>query len=54
MGIISPYATGPGPVYFGSGYVNRKDFWTLGLIFGLIFLIALIVIGIPYLLAVQL
>lgn len=25
MGIISPYATGPGPVYFGSGYVNRKD-----------------------------
>jgi L-tartrate/succinate antiporter len=54
MGIISPYATGPGPVYFGSGYVNRKDFWTLGLIFGLIFLTALIVIGIPYLLAVQL
>ena len=30
MGIISPYATGPGPVYFGSAYVNRKDFWTLG------------------------
>jgi L-tartrate/succinate antiporter len=54
MGIISPYATGPGPVYFGSGYVNRKDFWTLGLIFGLIFLSALIVIGIPYLLAIQL
>jgi len=53
MGIISPYATGPGPVYFGSGYVNRKDFWKLGLIFGLIYLIALIVIGIPYLLAVK-
>lgn len=54
MGIISPYATGPGPVYFGSGYVNRKDFWILGFIFGLIFLVALIVIGIPYLLVVKL
>jgi L-tartrate/succinate antiporter len=53
MGIITPYATGPGPVYFGSGYVNRKDFWTLGLIFGLIFLAALIGIGTPYLLAAK-
>src|SRR5512137_558399 len=24
MGIITPYATGPSPVYFGSGYVSRK------------------------------
>lgn len=53
MGIISPYATGPGPVYFGSGYINRKDFWTLGLIFGLIFLVALLGIGTPYLLAIK-
>jgi L-tartrate/succinate antiporter len=52
MGVISPYATGPSPVYFGSGYVNRKDFWTLGLIFGLIFLAVLLAVGTPYLLAV--
>jgi L-tartrate/succinate antiporter len=52
MGVISPYATGPGPVYFGSAYVNRKDFWTLGLIFGLIFLAVLLAVGTPYLLAV--
>ncbi len=52
MGIISPYATGPGPVYFGSGYVNRKDFWTLGLIFGLIFLAVLLAVGTPYLLSI--
>ncbi len=53
MGVITPYATGPGPVYYGSGYINRKDFWTLGLIFGTIFLIALIGIGVPYLLAIK-
>jgi L-tartrate/succinate antiporter len=49
MGIITPYATGPSPVYFGSGYVSRKHFWTLGLVFGAIFLVALLVIGTPWL-----
>jgi L-tartrate/succinate antiporter len=49
MGIISPYATGPGPIYYGSGYVSRKDFWILGLIFGAIYLGVLLVIGVPYL-----
>ena len=49
MGIITPYATGPSPVYFGSGYVSRKHFWTLGLVFGAIFLVALLVIGVPWL-----
>jgi len=49
MGIISPYATGPGPIYYGSGYVSRKDFWRLGLIFGAIYLAAILLIGIPYL-----
>ena len=50
MGVITPYATGPAPVYFGSGYVRRKDFWVLGLVFGLIFLGTLLLIGVPYLL----
>jgi L-tartrate/succinate antiporter len=49
MGIITPYATGPSPVYFGSGYVSRKYFWILGLVFGAIFLVALLVIGAPWL-----
>jgi len=47
MGVLTPYATGPAPVYFGSGYIERRDFWKLGFIFGLIFLMALLVIGIP-------
>jgi L-tartrate/succinate antiporter len=49
MGILTPYATGPSPVYYGSGFVSRKHFWTLGAVFGAIFLIALLVIGLPWL-----
>lgn len=37
MGILTPYATGPSPVYYGSGYIPSKDFWRLGAIFGVIF-----------------
>lgn len=51
MGVITPYATGPGLVYYESGYIPSADFWRLGLIFGLIFLAALLLIGIPLLLA---
>lgn len=54
MGVITPYATGPAPVYYGSGYISRADFWKLGLIFGVIFLVALLVIGIPYLTSIKL
>jgi L-tartrate/succinate antiporter len=51
MGVLTPYATGPAPVYFATGYISRKDFWSLGLIFGAIFLTVLLGIGAPYLLA---
>ena len=51
MGILTPYATGPSPVYYGCGYITRKEFWTLGFIFGLIFIAALVGINLPYLLA---
>ena len=37
MGILTPYATGPSPVYYGSGYLPSKDYWRLGAIFGVIF-----------------
>jgi L-tartrate/succinate antiporter len=50
MGILTPYATGPSPVYYGSGFIPRKDFWRLGLIFGLIYLGALLAMGVPWLL----
>lgn len=49
MGVISPYATGPAPVYYTSGYVSRRAFWTLGFLFGMLYLLTLLAIGIPYL-----
>jgi L-tartrate/succinate antiporter len=51
MGVITPYATGPAPVYFASGFIERRDFWRLGLIFGLLYLGALLLIGVPWLMA---
>ena len=53
MGVLSPYATGPAPVYYASGYVSPRDFWVLGFVFGAIYLLALLGIGIPYLTAVR-
>jgi len=49
MGVITPYATGPSPIYYGSGYISRAAYWALGLVFGAIFLAALLLIGVPYL-----
>ncbi len=49
MGVLTPYATGPAPIYYGCGFITRRDFWRLGLIFGLIFLSALLLIGVPWL-----
>lgn len=49
MGVISPYATGPAPIFYGSGYIKGSDFWRLGFIYGLIYIIFLIAIGLPWL-----
>jgi L-tartrate/succinate antiporter len=48
MGILTPYATGPSPVYYGSGYLPAADYWRLGAIFGVIFFVAFMVIGVPW------
>jgi L-tartrate/succinate antiporter len=47
MGVISPYATGPSPMYYGTGYISTKDFWRLGFIFGVFFLGTLLLVGLP-------
>jgi len=51
MGVLTPYATGPAPIYFGSGYITKHQFWLLGTLFGIIYLSVLLAIGFPYLLA---
>ena len=48
IGILTPYATGPSPVYYGSGYLPSKDYWVLGAIFGVIFIAATLLIGLPW------
>jgi L-tartrate/succinate antiporter len=48
MGILTPYATGPSPIYYNSGYLPSSDYWRLGMIFGAVFLLALLVIGVPW------
>lgn len=48
MGVISPYATGPSPIYYGSGYLPARDYWRMGAIFGLVFLAAFLLIGLPW------
>jgi citrate:succinate antiporter/L-tartrate/succinate antiporter len=49
MGVISPYATGPAPMYFGSGFIGKRDFWKFGLIFGLVYFAGLVLIVFPWL-----
>jgi len=48
MGILTPYATGPSPVYYGSGYLPSKDYWKMGAIFGVIYIAAYLLIGVPW------
>jgi L-tartrate/succinate antiporter len=47
MGIITPYGTGPSPVYAGSGFLPGRDYWRLGAIFGAYFLAVFLLIGVP-------
>jgi L-tartrate/succinate antiporter len=46
MGILTPYGTGPSPIYFGSGYLPAADYWRLGTIFGVIFLAVFLLVGV--------
>jgi len=48
MGILTPYATGPSPIWYGLGYIPSKTFWLLGAFFGIIFIAVLILVGIPW------
>jgi len=50
MSVISPYASGVNPVYYGSGYLPARDFWRLGAIFGLIFLTVFLAVSVPWVL----
>lgn len=44
MGIITPYATGPSPIWYGAGYISQGRWWALGAMFGALYL-AFIIFG---------
>jgi len=43
MGILNPYATGPSPIWYGAGYITQARWWALGAIFGLLYLVFIII-----------
>jgi L-tartrate/succinate antiporter len=52
MGVLTPYATGPSPIYFGSGYLPARDYWRLGALFGAVYLLTLLLVGMPWVFAI--
>jgi len=46
MGVITPFADAASPIYANSGYLPAKDYWRLGTIFGAIFLVFFLCIGV--------
>ncbi len=48
QGVLTPYATGPAPIWYSTGYISTKDFWRLGFIFGVFYLAILLAVGLPY------
>ena len=45
MGCLTHYATGPAPIYFGSGYITQPEWWKVGFICSILFLICFLGIG---------
>ena len=43
MGIITPYGTGPSPIWYGAGYISQGRWWALGALFGALYLAVLLV-----------
>lgn len=45
MGIITPYGTGPSPIWYGAGYISQAKWWALGAVFGGLYLASLVLLG---------
>lgn len=49
MGVLTPYASGQNAVYYGSGYIKRRDLWVLGLLLGVIYMVVYLAIIVKWL-----
>lgn len=45
MGGLTHYGSGPAPVYYGSGYIDVKDWWRIGFILSVVYIIIWFGIG---------
>ncbi len=45
MGCLTHYGNGPAPIYYGSGYVELKHWWSIGLGIGAMHLVIWLVVG---------
>ena len=45
MGCLTHYATGPAPIYFGSGYITQPEWWKVGFVCSILFIICFLGIG---------
>jgi DASS family divalent anion:Na+ symporter len=48
MACLTHYGTAPGPIFFGSGNVPLRTWWTLGLALSVVHLVIWVVAGIPW------
>jgi L-tartrate/succinate antiporter len=48
-GILTFYASGQSVIYYASGYITRRAFWTLGLVMGALYLGVYLAIIVPWL-----
>jgi len=49
IGVLTPYASGQNAVYYGSGYIKRRDFWVLGLVLGVTYMVVYLSIIVKWL-----
>jgi len=47
-GSLTHYASGPAPIYFGSGYVDMAAWWRLGFVVALVNVVVWLGLGFPY------
>ena len=45
MGCLTHYGSGPGPVFFGAGYVTQGKWWTIGLICAIVTMFIFFTVG---------
>ena len=48
MAATTHYGTGPAPIYFGSGYLDIKEWWGYGFLLSVLYLLLWFGIGLPY------